>query len=242
MLHLLDPHNPQEPFPDVDQAEKEPNGLLALGGDLSPTRLINAYRHGIFPWYSEGQPILWWSPDPRTVLFPDRLKISRSLRKTLRKRLFSASFDLKFNHVVQSCAGPRSDTEGTWITPEMSAAYCQLHEQNIAHSVEVWQGEKLVGGLYGVAIGQVFFWESMFSDVNDASKAALAYLVAHMLEWGYRLIDCQVYSEHLISLGAEEVSRHSFIDYLDRWCEQPGLQGPWRASPDLPIPAAGNST
>ena len=241
MLHLLDPQDPREPFPDVDQAEKEPNGLLALGGDLSPTRLINAYRHGVFPWYSDGQPILCGPPDPRTVLFPDRLKISRSLRKTLRKQPFSASFDRCFEQVVKSCALPRGDADGTWITSEMEAAYGRLHERNIAHSVEVWRQETLVGGLYGVAIGRVFFGESMFSRVNDASKAALVYLVAHLLEWGYRLIDCQVYSEHLISLGAEEIGRRSFTDHLNRWCEQPGREGIWRGSTDICIPALGKT-
>ncbi len=235
MLHLLDPDNPEAPFPDVCLAEKEPNGLLALGGDLSPERLINAYRHGIFPWYSDGQPILWWSPDPRTVLFPAQLKVSRSLQKNLRNKPFTVSFDRHFNHVLQCCANPRDDAEGTWITAEMEAAYIQLHEQQVAHSVEVWYEGKLVGGLYGVAIGQVFFGESMFSQINDASKVGLVHLTSHLIRWGYQLIDCQVYSNHLFSLGAQEISRHHFTHHLKQWCNQPGRDESWLSAPEPPL-------
>jgi leucyl/phenylalanyl-tRNA--protein transferase len=239
MLYLLDPHDPAAPFPDASLAETEPNGLLAVGGDLSSTRLLNAYRNGIFPWYSDGQPLLWWSPDPRSVLFPEQLKISRSLRKTLRRAPFRVSMDRDFAAVVQACAAPRRHEPGTWITPAMAAAYSHLHTLGHAHSVEVWQGLELVGGLYGVAIGQVFFGESMFSHATDASKVAMVYLVAHLLAWGYRLIDCQVYSEHLISQGAEEISRRAFIAHLADWCEQPGHPGEWHCDPECPaIPAS----
>ncbi len=235
MLHLLDSGNPDTPFPDVELAKKEPNGLLALGGDLSPERLINAYRQGIFPWYSDGQPILWWSPNPRTVLFPTQLKISRSLQKTLRNKPFTVSFDRHFEHVLQHCATPRDDAEGTWITAEMEAAYTQLHKQQIAHSVEVWHEGKLVGGLYGVAIGQVFFGESMFSKISDASKIALIHLSSHLINWGYQLIDCQVYSNHLSSLGAYEIDRQRFTNHLKQWCNQPGKDGSWLSTPAPPL-------
>ncbi|MFC1685254.1 leucyl/phenylalanyl-tRNA--protein transferase [Pseudomonadota bacterium] len=234
MLYLLDPRNPDAPFPSANQAEKEPNGLLAVGGELSPTRLLSAYRHGIFPWYSEGQPILWWSPDPRTVLFPEHLKLSRSLRKTLRKQEFSVSIDMCYEKVIQACAEPRDGDEGTWITPAMATAYTQMHELGHAHSVETWRGSELVGGLYGIAIGKVFFGESMFSRATDASKVALAHLVSRLTEWGFRLIDCQVYSQHLISLGAEEISREDFIQHLDDWCELPGHMESWRGEPRYP--------
>lgn len=235
MLYLLDPRNPEAPFPNVNQAEKEPNGLLAVGGDLSPDRLLRAYRHGIFPWYSEGQPILWWSPDPRTVLFPDHLRISRSLRKTLRKQQFSVSMNMCFDKVIHACSAPRAHEEGTWITPEMMSAYHRLHELGHAHSIEAWQGAELVGGLYGIALGKVFFGESMFSRVTDASKVALSFLVSRLREWGFQLIDCQIYSEHLISLGAEEISRQQFVDHLDNFCTMPGQEASsWRCEPQYP--------
>jgi len=235
MLHLLDPNNPDAPFPDINLAEKEPNGLLALGGDLSPKRLINAYRHGVFPWYSDDQPILWWSPDPRTVLLPKQFKVSRSLQKTLRNKDFTVSFDRHFDRIVQSCASPRDDGNGTWITAEMEAAYMQLHEQQIAHSVEVWFDGKLVGGLYGVAIGRVFFGESMFSKISDASKVGFVHLTSHLIRWGYQLIDCQVYSSHLSSLGAQEISRNNFSDYLKQWCNEPSLEETWLSAPESPL-------
>jgi len=234
MLYLLDPDNPEAPFPNVGMAEKDPNGLLAVGGDLSPSRLINAYRSGIFPWYSDEQPILWWSPDPRAVLFPDQLKISRSLRKTLRKQGFSVSFDQCFEQVLQACAAPRKNADGTWITTDMEAAYIALHKQQKAHSVEVWHKGKLVGGLYGVAIGQVFFGESMFSLMSDASKVGLVFLVEHLKHWDYQLIDCQVHTDHLTSLGAEEISRQRFIEHLNLWCNQLGKEGFWQCDSAFP--------
>jgi len=229
--------DPYSPFPDVSLAEFEPNGLLAVGGDLSPMRLVSAYRQGIFPWYSEQEPILWWSPDPRTVLFPDHLKISRSLRKTLRKGLFQVSMDQGFQQVIEACAAPRRDSPGTWLTREMILAYRQLHELGLAHSVEVWQEGRLVGGLYGVAIGGVFFGESMFSRVSDASKVALVHLCEQLLAWGFRMVDCQVYTQHLVSLGADEIPREAFCRHLDDWCKLPGRPGPWSCA-DPASPAA----
>mgnify|MGYP001811751011 CR=1 FL=1 len=219
MLYLLDPDNPDAPFPPVDQAEIEPNGLLAVGGDLGPERLLNAYRSGRFPWFSDVQPILWWSPDPRTVLYPESLVISRSLRKTLRNKPFRITFDQDFLGVVDACSQPRGTENGTWITQQMIEAYARLHQLGHAHSVEVWLEDALVGGLYGVAIGQVFFGESMFSRERDASKCGLVQLVRQLLEWEFRMIDCQVYSSHLISLGAEEISRSLFCKKLKQWCD-----------------------
>jgi len=227
MLHLLDSDNPSSPFPDVEFAESEPNGLLAIGGDLSDERLINAYRRGIFPWYSEGQPILWWSPDPRTVIFPDELKVSRSLRKTNRKQIFQVTMDHAFGQVVSACAAPRPDQDGTWLLPEMQLSYLSLHKAGVAHSIEVWHKGALVGGLYGVALGKVFFGESMFSRETDASKIALVHLVNIARQWDFRLIDCQVYSGHLISLGAREISRQDFNRHLQQWVNQPDKPGLW---------------
>ncbi|HEY9051521.1 MAG TPA: leucyl/phenylalanyl-tRNA--protein transferase, partial [Gammaproteobacteria bacterium] len=174
-LHWLSADS-HEPFPDVDQALKEPDGLLAIGGDLSPVRLLNAYKHGIFPWYTEGEPILWWSPDPRCVLFPNKLNISRSLKKTLKKKPFDIRMDTAFAEVMLACAEPRPGQSGTWITPDVFQAYTHMHELGYAHSIECWQQDQLVGGLYGMAIGQMFFGESMFSRVTDASKIALVHL------------------------------------------------------------------
>lgn len=227
MLTLLDPNNPHS-FPPVDGALTEPNGLLAVGGDLSPTRLLAAYRHGIFPWYNLGEPVLWWSPDPRLVLFPEKLKVSRSLRKTLQRGEFRVTFDQAFTQVINACAAPRKHGGGTWITPEMKAAYSRLHELGYAHSVESWYQEKLVGGLYGVAIGRVFFGESMFYRRTDASKAAFVTLVESLRRWQYALIDCQVRTNHLISLGAEEIPRRQFIRLLDKLCQMPCAETAWR--------------
>ncbi len=227
MISLLDPDNPEQPFPAVEKAEQEPDGLLAVGGDLSPTRLLNAYRHGIFPWYSSEQPILWWSPNPRTVLFPQRIKISRSLGKSLRNRDYHFSLDNAFAEVIHACAMPQPGREETWITDEMKQAYIQLHRLGYAHSAEVWENSRLVGGLYGVAIGRVFFGESMFSLTRDASKIALVHLAQILADKGFGLIDCQVYTSHLISMGAEEIERSYFCDLLQRFCSQSGYQGSW---------------
>ncbi|MCP3867173.1 MAG: leucyl/phenylalanyl-tRNA--protein transferase [Gammaproteobacteria bacterium] len=220
MLYLLDPDSPNAPFPSVEQAEKEPNGLLAVGGDLSPDRLLNAYRSGVFPWYSDDQPILWWSPDPRTVLYPEQLRVSRSLRKTLRNKPFHVSFDRDFEVVMEACSQPRRQENGTWITRQMKHAYGELHRMGHAHSVEVWLDGSLVGGLYGVAIGQVFFGESMFSLERDASKCGFVRLVRQLIKWDFRMIDCQIHSNHLVSLGAREISRGLFCDHLNVWCGQ----------------------
>ena len=214
MLYLLDPEQPDQGFPDPEQAETEPNGLLAVGGDLSPGRLVAAYRRGIFPWYSEGQPILWWSPDPRMVLYPNMLHISRSLRRTLRRSGYLVSFDRDFGSVIRGCAAPRQQETGTWILPEMAEAYSNLHARGIAHSVEVWRGEQLVGGLYGVALGGAFFGESMFSTASDASKVALVALCKLLEEEGYKLVDCQLYSDHLKRMGATETPRDLFLREL----------------------------
>jgi len=219
-LQWLDHENPSEPFPPLEHALTDPDGLLALGGDLSVTRLVNAYRHGIFPWYSDGQPIMWWSPDPRTILLPENIKISRSLAKTCRKKPYAITLNNAFAEVIKACASPRSDDEGTWITEEMQHAYCMLHNEGHAHSVEAWQDGKLVGGLYGIAIGQVFFGESMFAWANDASKVAFVHLVQHLSNAGYKMIDCQVDSAHLQSLGATQIPRCLFADYLEKYCEQ----------------------
>lgn len=206
-------------FPPLRKALREPNGLLAAGGDLSVERLVAAYRHGCFPWYEDGQPILWWSPNPRTVLLPDNLHISRSLRKVLRSNQFSVTFDRNFAQVIHACAQPRHDQNGTWITSDIQKAYIELHQQGIAHSVEVWQDEELVGGLYGIAIGQLFFGESMFSRVSNASKVGFVTLVSALKSAGFQLIDCQMPTEHLLSLGADSITRIDFADYLSHYLD-----------------------
>lgn len=236
MLYLLDDTPPDLPFPDPNEAEEEPNGLLAVGGDLTARRLLEAYRNGIFPWFSEGQPILWWSPDPRMVLFPDELQVSRSLRKTLRRGRFELSFDRAFEDVIRACAGPRRDDDSTWLLPEMIAAYSELHRLGLAHSVETWQDGELVGGLYGVSLGNAFFGESMFHRVRDASKAALVYLAERCRQAGFAFIDCQVYTEHLHSLGARDIPRRQFLARLHDALQQPGgmaWQDAARSSSDL---------
>jgi leucyl/phenylalanyl-tRNA---protein transferase len=215
-------------FPPVDLAT--PEGLLAVGGDLRPKRLLEAYRHGIFPWYSGDQPILWWSPDPRTVLFPAKLHISRSLKRSLRPGLFSVTLDTCFREVMQHCAGPRPQYPdgGTWITAEMLEAYTHLHELGYAHSVETWQEGQLVGGLYGVALGGAFFAESMFTRASDASKVALVSLVRQLQKWGFRLMDCQQSSPHLQMLGAEDIPRRNFLDHLTAALLLPERRGRWQ--------------
>ena len=225
--YWIDPGDPDLTFPDVSLALREPDGLLAVGGDLTSERVLNAYRYGIFPWYSDQQPILWWSPDPRTVLFPACLKLSRSLRKTLRKARFKVTMNQAFGDVITTCAAPRPNSSGTWITRAMADAYRELHAQGSAHSVECRLEGELVGGLYGVAIGRVFFGESMFSLATDASKVAFAWLVRHLGKRGFGLIDCQVYSAHLASLGAEEIARTDFVKYLDTLCDAGDAPGRW---------------
>lgn len=215
-------------FPPLEAALREPNGLLAAGGDLSHERLLAAYRHGCFPWYQDGQPLLWWSPDPRTVLFPNELHVSRSLRKRIRQGDFKVTFDQAFADVIQGCAGPRSYTDGTWITTPMQQAYIQLHEMGVAHSVEVWQEQHLVGGLYGLAIGRLFFGESMFSRATDASKVGFVTLVEQLRDWGFVLIDCQMPTRHLESFGARSIAREQFAAALAEHLDQP-CAADWRA-------------
>ena len=201
-------------FPPTCLALNEPNGLLAAGGDLSPPRLLEAYRRGIFPWFEEGQPALWWAPDPRMVLFPNECHVSRSLKRLLKRGLFRISTDTAFTEVIAACAAPRDGVPGTWITPAMQQAYITLHHLGHAHSVEIWQENQLVGGLYGVALGRVFFGESMFSRCSNASKVAFASLAEKLHHWNYRLLDCQMSSEHLFSLGAREIPRSEFETIL----------------------------
>ena len=229
----LDPDDPELWFPNVELALQEPNGLLAVGGDLSEERLLLAYRSGVFPWYGPGQPILWWSPDPRLVLIPERLRVSRSLAKPIRKGVFSLTLDQAFDAVIRACAEPRPGQAGTWITPEMMAAYCDLHAAGHAHSVECWQDGRLAGGLYGVAIGHVFFGESMFARCTDASKVAFVGLVRQLSRWGFPLLDCQVHTTHLASLGAEAISRRDFIRTLERECRQPAPNPVWHLDRDI---------
>lgn len=233
-LSWLDPDDDDQGFPNPAFALREPDGLLAIGGNLSPKRLLEAYRRGIFPWYSEGQPILWWSPDPRTVLFPERIKISRSLRKTIRNGGFAITMDTAFPAVIRGCSEPRGEDAGTWITPEINDAYCRLHAMGYAHSVEIWQHGGLVGGLYGVALGRVFYGESMFSRVSNASKIALVTLAQQLQRWAFGVIDCQLHTAHLMNLGAQEVRRGTFIRLLDRYCPMEAYNGPWRIDEDLP--------
>ncbi len=213
-------------FPDPAHALDQPNGLLAVGGDLKPERLINAYRSGIFPWYEKDQPILWWSPDPRSVLLPDWLHTSRSLNKILKQGHFCVTYDQQFNRVIQACGDPRAYSSDTWITEQMLSAYSELHRLGYAHSVEVWQDDMLIGGLYGIAMGRVFFGESMFSLRANASKVGFSHLVKKLKSLGFQLIDCQVHSEHLASLGAKEIPRTRFLQLLSSQINDP-LQSNW---------------
>jgi leucyl/phenylalanyl-tRNA---protein transferase len=230
MIRWLKPSDPPGAFPPPDTALREPDGLLAAGGDLSPARLLAAYAAGIFPWYEEGQPILWWSPDPRSVLYPHSLRVSRSLRRTLRRQTFSVSFDTAFPAVIDACARPRRYGSGTWITAQMRAAYVALHRLGWAHSAEAWRDGRLVGGLYGIAIGHVFFGESMFSIESDASKVALAATVTHLTGLGIRLIDCQLPSPHVESLGAVSIPRARFLRELAEHCTADRPPGSWQST------------
>lgn len=229
-LTLLCSDDPPEGFPDPGQALDDPNGLLALGGDLSPPRLLAAYRRGIFPWYEDGQPIMWWSPDPRAVLLPGELHISRSLRRRLRSGRFMVSTDREFAGVISACAGLRA-AQGTWITTDMRSAYMQLHHLGHAHSVETWLGERLVGGVYGLAIGRAFFGESMFSIETDASKVALAALMHQLAERGFGLLDCQLETPHLHSLGSRVMARRDFIRTISALTALPEQNGSWQTAP-----------
>jgi len=221
---------PDAPFPPLSAALADPNGLLAAGGDLSPERLIAAYRRGIFPWYSAGQPILWWSPDPRMVLYVDEFRTSRSLAKRVRRHEFEIRIDTAFRDVIDSCATmPREGQRGTWITPEMIDAYCELHRRGVAHSVETFRDGQLCGGLYGMALGRVFFGESMFARETDASKVALVYLVGLLQQLGVPLIDCQQETGHLKSFGARPISRAAFAGHLSELIHSTEPVAGWRA-------------
>jgi len=224
---IISPYDKTLAFPSVETALQDPNGLLAVGGDLSATRLLVAYQNGIFPWFSSDQPILWWSPDPRMVLFPGDFHVSRRLKKTIRQNKFQLTLDTHFEDVMRACAQPRPNQPETWITPAMLQAYVELHQQGYAHSFETWQNGKLVGGLYGIAIGQVFFGESMFSFQTDASKVAFVHAVSFLIQWGYELIDCQVTSEHLASFGAADISRQQFIQHLQHYTNLSPAASAW---------------
>ena len=205
-------------FPPLHKALRDPDGLLAIGGTLSNERLLDAYKRGIFPWFNLGQPVMWWSPDPRCVLFPDELKISRSLNKRLRQQQYTVSYDKAFRDVINECAAARNGIDDTWITDGIKEAYLSLYKLGYAHSVECWQEDKLVGGLYGLAMGKVFFGESMFSRSSDASKVALVDLSQRLIAKEFKLIDCQVHSRHLQTLGAKPIQRELFIQFLNNYC------------------------
>jgi len=224
---------PADPFPPVERALRRPNGLLAAGADLSPARLVDAYSRGIFPWFNDDDPLLWWSPDPRMVLRPADLRVSRSLRKRLRSGAFRVTADTAFRAVMEGCAGPRADAEGTWITGTMVEAYVALHRLGYAHAIEAWAGDHLAGGLYGVAIGRMFFGESMFTRQTDASKVAFAHLVRQLERWGFALIDCQMATAHLASLGAQEMPRDRFLDEVGRLAALPPVPSPWQLEAGL---------
>lgn len=214
-------------FPPLERALAEPGGLLAAGGELTPEWLLAAYRRGIFPWFSGDEPILWWSPDPRLVLIPGEIRIHRSLRKVLRQGRFEIRIDTAFAEVMAQCAAPRAQGAGTWITPRMQTAYGRMHELGYAHSVECWQHDKLVGGLYGMALGRAFFGESMFSRETDASKVALAHLARILDQLGFAVIDCQMTTPHLLSMGAREIGRSAFASGLDQWTRHGQAPGRW---------------
>lgn len=224
-LPWLDTHSP---FPPLESALHSPNGLLAAGGDLSQERLLAAYRQGIFPWYSAGEPILWWSPDPRMVLFPDELRITRSLAKTLRNKPYDIRFDTAFTTVMQHCAAPREPGGGSWIGPEILDGYGRLHRSGHAHSVETWIDGELCGGLYGVAIGRMFYGESMFARRTDASKIAFVHLVAALRQWEFGLIDCQMRTDHLASLGGRTIARQQFAATLKALVAAPAPTDHWQ--------------
>lgn len=228
-LHWLDPRDPGQPFPPPHKAMREPNGLLAIGGDLSVQRLLRAYASGIFPWYNPNEPILWWCPDPRAVLAPGDFHVSHSLAKAIRRHDYAVTLDLDFTSVLDGCAGSRrGGGHGTWLGPEMKAAYLELHGCGHAHSVEVWRDGDLIGGLYGIAVGRVFFGESMFSRATDASKLALYWLCRQLASWEFGMVDCQIASNHLKTLGAVDISRERFLTRLRRLVQEAGRTGLWR--------------
>jgi leucyl/phenylalanyl-tRNA---protein transferase len=222
---------PADPFPPVEQALDQPDGLLAAGGSLSPKRLVDAYRRGIFPWFNEGDPILWWSPDPRTVLRPSQVHVSHSLRKRLRKDNFCITMNRSFARVLDACAAPRAGESGTWLSEQMRRAYALLHREGLAHSIEVWMEGELTGGIYGVGIGRMFFGESMFARRTDGSKIAMVRFCRQLERWGLPLIDCQLETDHLLSLGAEPMPRRQFVKEVDLLTREPAP--PWQFDADL---------
>ncbi len=222
-----------DPLPPVDQALDEPNGLLAAGGGLGVARLIEAYARGIFPWFSDGDPVLWWCPDPRMILPTDRVHVSRSLRRRLRKADFAITMDRAFTDVVQACAAPRRDESDTWLVPSMMRAYERLHEAGAAHSIETWMDGTLAGGVYGVALGRMFYGESMFSRWTDGSKIAIVALAAQLARWNFPIIDCQMRTTHLTTLGAVELTRSQFVREVDRLVRRSPVPSPWKADEDL---------
>jgi leucyl/phenylalanyl-tRNA--protein transferase len=219
---------PDEPFPPVERAMRDPNGLLAAGADLSTKRLVDAYARGIFPWFNHEEPPLWWSPDPRMVVFAAERRVSRSLRKVIASGRFRVTLDTAFAEVVGGCADPRPDQDGTWITPEIFEAYLEMHRLGYAHSVEAWEDDQLVGGLYGVSIGRMFFGESMFARRSDASKVAFITLLDQLERWEMPMVDCQVPTSHLASLGGREIPRQEFLRHVGLLVRQPALPSPWR--------------
>ena len=222
-----------DPFPPVELALRDPNGLLAAGDDLSTERLLQAYERGIFPWFGDDDPVLWWSPDPRMVLYTGELRVSRSLRKTVRASKYRVTVDTAFPDVIAACAEPRPGQDGTWITGAVHHAYCELASLGVAHSFEAWEGDVLAGGLYGVALGRVFYGESMFARQRDASKVALVHAVRQLHRWGFPLIDCQMSTSHLASLGGRNVSRSEFLAVVSRCVHAAPVAAPWRLDADL---------
>ena len=233
-LYWIDPDSPVDNFPPVENALSQPDGLLCFGGDLSTDRILNAYQRGIFPWYSEGQPIMWWSPSPRCVIYPDEVIIRRSLKKSMRNMNYHFSIDTAFPDVIKACSAPRDEDGGTWITHEITSAFTRLHQLGHAHSAEVWKDGKLVGGLYGIAIGQIFFGEYMFSVARDTSKIALACMTKFLSRHQFKLIDAQVTSGHLLTLGAKEIHRNDFISMLDKYCLVENDIDLWQTDP-MPV-------
>ena len=229
MPHIL---TTDSPFPPAHQALQRPNGLLAVGGDLSEERLLDAYRQGIFPWFNPGEPILWWSPNPRMVLMPPEFKISHSLGKVLRNTPYQIRTDSAFERVMRACAAPRNGQAGTWISADMIAAYCALHQAGAAHSVEVWQSGRLLGGLYGISLGRMFYGESMFSHADNASKIALAHLSRQLQRWQFGMIDCQMSTPHLATLGARTLPREDFLARVKELVNYPSIHA-WQFDDDL---------
>jgi len=230
MIPLL---GPTDPFPPIERAMDEPNGLLAAGGGLSRQRLLDAYSRGIFPWFSEGDPVLWWCPDPRMVLPTDAVHVSQSLKRRLRRADYNVTFDCAFEEVLHACAAPRRHEHGTWLVPSMRRAYQHLYEQGTAHSLEVWMEGELAGGLYGVALGRMFFGESMFSHRTDGSKIALVVLAAQLSKWGFPMIDCQMQTTHLATMGAREIPRRTFVANLTELVAKPPVEDPWAVDDEV---------